>query len=182
MDIFLIILVIIVLIYGTYIFNKLIRLRNMVNEAWSGIDVQLQKRYDLIPNIVKVVKGYALHEKKLFESITKLRTEGIQADNVQQQEAAEIELSKAMGNLFVVVEGYPELKANQNFLELQKELSKVEHDLQRARRYYNGSVRNYNILVEQFPSMLIAKLVKHKQRSYFDIKNETERNTPDIAL
>jgi LemA protein len=89
MNIFLIILVIIVLIYGTYTFNKLIRLRNMVNEAWSGIDVQLQKRYDLIPNIVKVVKGYALHEKKLFENITKLRKNGIQADNVQQQEAAE---------------------------------------------------------------------------------------------
>ncbi len=154
----------------------------MVNEAWSGIDVQLQKRHDLIPAIVKVVQGYASHEKNLFESITKLRSQGIAADNVKEQEAAEVGLSKALGSLFVVVENYPELKANQNFLELQQELSMVENDLQRARRYYNGSVRNYNILIEQFPSMFVARAANHTQKEFFDIQNETERAMPVVNL
>lgn len=180
MSVIIISLVILTIVYFVYIYNTLIRLRNMVNEAWSGIDVQLQKRHDLIPNIVKVVQGYASHEKNLFESITRLRTQGIQADNVKEQEAAEVGLSKALGSLFVVVENYPELKANQNFHELQKELAAVENDLQRARRYYNGSVRNYNILIEQFPSLLVAKAANHTQRDFFDIKNETERAVPDV--
>jgi LemA protein len=152
----------------------------MLEEAWSGIDVQLQKRYDLIPNIVKVVQGYAAHEKNLFESITRLRSKGMDATNIHDQETAEVGLSKALGSLFVVVENYPELKANQNFLELQKELSLVENDLQRARRYYNGSVRNYNILIEQFPSKFVAGAANHQKREFFDIKNETERNVPDV--
>jgi LemA protein len=173
-------LVILVIVYFVYTYNYLIRLRAMVNEAWSGIDVQLQKRHDLIPNIVKVVQGYAAHEKNLFESITELRNRGIKADNVKDQEAAEVGLSKALGSLFVVVENYPELKANRNFLELQRELSAVENDLQRARRYYNGSVRNYNILIEQFPSMIVAKAANHTQREFFDIKNETERAVPNV--
>ncbi len=173
-------LVILTIVYFVYIYNTLIRLRNMVNEAWSGIDVQLQKRHDLIPNIVKVVQGYATHEKNLFESITQLRAQGIEANNVKDQEAAEVGLSKALGSLFMVVENYPELKANQNFLELQRDLSAVENDLQRARRYYNGSVRNYNILIEQFPSMFVAKASNHTQRDFFDIKNETEREAPQV--
>lgn len=175
-------LVILTLVYFIYTYNYLIRLRTMVNEAWSGIDVQLQKRHDLVPNIVKVVQGYAAHEKELFESITRLRAQGIEANSVKDLEAAEVSLSKALGKLFVVVENYPELKANQNFLELQKELAAVEHDLQRARRYYNGSVRNYNILIEQFPSMLVAKLFSHTTRDFFDIKNETERAVPVVNL
>ncbi|WP_339610872.1 LemA family protein [uncultured Planktosalinus sp.] len=173
-------LVILVIVYCVYIYNTLIKLRTMVNEAWSGIDVQLQKRHDLIPNIVKVVQGYASHEKNLFESITQLRSRGIKATGVKDQEAAEIGLSKALGELFVVVENYPELKANQNFLELQQELAAVENDLQRARRYYNGSVRNYNILIEQFPSMFIAKAANHSQKEFFDIKNETEKAVPNL--
>src|SRR5690606_23241272 len=133
-----------------FIYNKLITLRAMVDEAWSGIDVQLKKRHDLIPNLVKTVQGYATHEKSLFENITRLRNLSIEAKSVKEQEEAEVGLSGALGRLFAVVENYPDLKANQNFLELQKELAVVENDLQRARRYYNGSVRNYNILVEQF--------------------------------
>lgn len=171
---------ILILIYCIYTYNKLIRLQNMVNEAWSGIDVQLQKRHDLIPNIVKIVQGYARHEKQLFEQITQLRNQGKQAHNLKDQEIAEVGLSKALGNLFVVVENYPELKANQNFLELQRDLSAVENDLQRARRYYNGSVRNYNILIEQFPSMFIAKLAKHSQKDFFDLKNETQSVAPQV--
>lgn len=180
MTLFLIFFLAVAAIYFVYIYNRLIRLRNMADEAWSGIDVQLQKRYDLIPNIVKTVSGYAAHEKNLFESITRLRSEGIDADNISQREKADINLSKELGNLFVVVENYPELKADKNFLELQKELSKVENDLQRARRYYNGSVRNYNILIEQFPSNLVAGAASHRQKDFFDIKNETEKAIPII--
>lgn len=182
MTVVIISLVILTIVYFVYIYNTLIRLRTMLNEAWSGIDVQLQKRHDLIPNIVKVVQGYAAHEKNLFESITKLRSEGINADNIKDQEVAEVGLSQALGSLFVVVENYPELKANQNFLELQRDLSTVENDLQRARRYYNGSVRNYNILIEQFPSMFVAKAANHTQRDFFDIKNQTERSAPVIVF
>ncbi len=154
----------------------------MVAEAWSGIDVQLKKRYDLIPNIVKVVQSYAAHEKNLLESITHLRAKGIDAQTLKEQELAEVGLTKALGSLFVVVENYPELKANENFLELQRDLSKVENDLQKARRYYNGSVRNYNILIEQFPSNLVAGAFNHKQGDYFDIKNDTERDVPQVTL
>lgn len=182
MTVVIISLVILTIVYFVYIYNTLIRLRTMLNEAWSGIDVQLQKRHDLIPNIVKVVQGYAAHEKNLFESITKLRSQGINADNIKDQEVAEVGLSQALGSLFVVVENYPELKANQNFLELQRDLSTVENDLQRARRYYNGSVRNYNILIEQFPSMFVAKAANHTQRDFFDIKNQTERSAPVIVF
>ena len=171
-----------ILFYFVFVYNKLIRLRNLVNEAWSGIDVQLKKRHELIPLLVKTVEGYATHEKNLFENITRLRAQGINATTVKNQEVAEVRLTKAIDNLFVVAENYPELKANQNFLELQREIAKVEHDLQRARRYYNGSVRNYNILIEQFPSNLVANAASHKQRDYFDLKNETERKVPEIAV
>jgi len=171
-----------ILFYFVFVYNKLIRLRNLVNEAWSGVDVQLKKRHELIPLLVKTVEGYATHEKNLFENITRLRAQGINATTIKNQEVAEVGLTKAIDNLFVVAENYPELKANQNFLELQREIAKVEHDLQRARRYYNGSVRNYNILIEQFPSNLVANAASHKQRDYFDLKNETERKVPDIAV
>lgn len=182
MMLLLIVIVLLILLYFVAIYNKLIRLRNMVAEAWSGIDVQLQKRYDLIPNIVKIVQGYATHERNLLERITELRTKGIEAQSVKEQELVEVGLSKALGNLFVVVENYPELKANQNFLELQRDMSKVENDLQKARRYYNGSVRNYNILIEQVPSNIVARAANHKQNDYFDIKSESERAVPEINL
>jgi len=165
-----------------YIYNRLVRLVNYVREAWSGIDVQLKKRHDLIPLLVETVKGYASHERKLFEAITSLRTQGMSASSLKESETAEVGLSKALGKLFVVVENYPELKASQNFLELQKDISKVENDLQKARRYYNGTVRNYNILIEQFPSSLIAKVAGHRQSEFFDISNESERSVPDFKM
>lgn len=175
-----ILIVVAIAFYGIYIYNRLIRLRNMAEEAWSGIDVQLKKRYDLIPNLIKTVKGYAAHEKGLFEEITKLRSRAMAAETVKEQEAVEAELSKALGKLMVVVENYPDLKANENFLELQRELARVEHDLQAARRYYNGTVRDYNILVEQFPSNLIASGTGHQKREFFEIADEEERAVPDV--
>ena len=162
-----IIIIAIVAICGVFllvVYNRLVRLVNYVREAWSGIDVQLKKRHDLIPLLVTTVKSYASHERNLLEAITKLRTKGMSATSLRETETAEIELSKALGKLFVVVENYPDLKASQNFLELQKDISKVENDLQKARRYYNGTVRNYNILIEQFPSSLVAKLAGHSQK------------------
>lgn len=170
------------LIYIIFIYNRFVRLQNMVNEAWSGIDVQLQKRHDLIPNIVKTVQEYARHEKSLLEKITQLRNEGIAANNPQLLENKEINLSIELQKLWVVVENYPELKANENFLELQQELSKVENDLQKARRYYNGSVRNFNILLEQFPSNLIGKILNFKEKDFFDLKNESEKAAPKVEL
>lgn len=165
-----------------YIYNRLVRLKNYVGEAWSGIDVQLKKRHDLIPRLVETVQGYASHERNLLEAITSLRTQGMSASSVKDTEKAEVGLSKALGKLFVVVENYPELKASQNFLELQRAISKVENDLQKARRYYNGTVRNYNILIEQFPSNLVAGVAGHRQREFFDIDNESERSAPEIKM
>jgi LemA protein len=180
-----IIIIVIVAICGVFllvVYNRLVRLVNYVREAWSGIDVQLKKRHDLIPLLVTTVKSYASHERNLLEAITKLRTRGMSATSLRETESAEIELSKALDKLFVVVENYPDLKASQNFLELQSDISKVENDLQKARRYYNGTVRNYNIMIEQFPSSLVAKLTGHRQKEFFDIGNESERAVPDINM
>lgn len=165
-----------------FIYNRLVRLVNYVREAWSGIDVQLKKRHDLIPLLVETVRAYASHERTLLEAITSLRTQGMSASSIKETETAEIGLSKALGKLFVVVENYPDLKASQNFLELQRDISKVENDLQKARRYYNGTVRNYNILIEQFPSSLVAKVAGHRQKEFFDIGNESERSVPEIKM
>lgn len=165
-----------------YVYNRLVRLYNYVREAWSGIDVQLKKRHDLIPLLVQAVKAYAVHERNLLEAITDLRTRGMSASNIRESEEAEIGLSKALGKLLVVVENYPELKASQNFLELQKEISKVENDLQKARRYYNGTVRNYNIMIEQFPSNIVAGISGRSKEEFFDIGNESERAVPEFSM
>jgi len=168
--------------YVLYVYNRLVRLLNYTREAWSGIDVQLKKRHELIPLLLNSVKGYAAHERVLLETITELRAKGMAASSLREAEPAEVGLSKALGRLFVIAENYPDLKASQNFLELQREISKVENDLQKARRYYNGTVRNYNILTEQFPSSLVAKAAGHLQREYFDIRNESEREAPEITM
>lgn len=164
------------------IYNKLIRLKNMMKEAWSGIDVQLKKRYDLIPNLVVTVKGYAKHEQEIFENVALLRTEGIKAKSVKEQERAESQITSALGRLFAVAENYPDLKANSNFLDLQNQLSKVENDIQMARRYYNGTVRENNIIIESFPSNLVASLFSFKKGDYFELESLQERSTPEINM
>ncbi|MDY0098172.1 MAG: LemA family protein [Bacteroidales bacterium] len=178
-------LIVLLLITGgffLFVYNRLVKLANHVAEAWSGIDVQLKKRHDLIPLLVKTVKGYAAHERTLLETITILRSKGMSASSIRDSESAEVALSKALGKLLVVVENYPDLKASQNFLELQRDISKVENDLQKARRYYNGTVRNYNTLIEQFPSSLVAKTSGHSQRDFFDIGNQSEKVVPEINM
>lgn len=170
----------IVVFYGIGIYNKLVKLRVLVDEAWSGIDVQLKKRYNLIPNLIETVKGYAKHEKETFQQVTEARTQAQSAASVQQQQQAESGLNKALMNLFAVAEQYPELKANQNFLDLQNELSNIEADIEKSRRYYNGTVRDKNILIDTFPSNIIANMFKFVKSEFFEIDEAQERELPKV--
>jgi len=162
------------------LYNRFIRQKNMVSEAWSGIDVQLRRRYNLIPNLVNAVKGYSKHEKSLFEQVTRARASAISAQGTGSQVKAENALSSALKSLFAVAENYPDLKANQSFLDLQKNLSEIENEIQMARRYYNGAVRNYNISVDSFPSMLIARMFNFEKAEFFEIELATERAVPEV--
>jgi LemA protein len=169
---------VIIVLWVIITYNLFIRWRNLMREAWSGVDVQLKRRYDLIPNLVETVKGYSRHEKELFEKITQLRNEGMNAENVKQRGQIENALTQGIRSLFAVAEAYPDLKANQNFLDLQKNLVLIEDEIQLARRYYNGTVRNNNILVESFPSLLVANLGGFKKADYFELENVAEREAP----
>lgn len=169
---------IVIFVIGTY--NKLVRLKNMVEEAWSGIDVQLKKRYSLIPNLVNTIKGYAAHEKEVFENVAAMRSAGINAKTVEEHSKAENAITQALGRLFAVAENYPELKANTNFLDLQSQLTAIEHDIQMARRYYNGTARDKNITVESFPSNLVASMFGFTKSAYFELDDAKERETPTV--
>lgn len=173
-----------VAIYAIIIFNSLVRTRQMANEAWSGIDVQLKRRSDLVPNLVDAVKGYAGHERSVLEEVTKLRgaARALSDNDVASRAQAETALSLALSKLVALAENYPDLKASQNFLELQQQLSQLETELQMARRYYNGTVRNQNVLVQSFPSNVIASLFGFSQRQYFEVSNDAERATPTVNL
>ncbi|MCT3800204.1 LemA family protein [Elizabethkingia anophelis] len=175
-------LVVIVLLYGVSVYNKLVKFRNLVQEAWSSIDVMLKKRYDLIPNLVETVKGYATHERETLDSVTQARTTAKNAGSVQEKEAAEKNLNQAMMNLFAVAEQYPDLKANTNFQQLQNELSSLESDIEKSRRYYNGTVRENNTLVESFPSNIIANMYKFEKAPFFELQNTAEREVPSVKF
>ncbi|MCL1034714.1 LemA family protein [Elizabethkingia anophelis] len=175
-------LVVIVLLYGVSVYNKLVKFRNLVHEAWSSIDVMLKKRYDLIPNLVETVKGYATHERETLDSVTQARTMAKNAGSVQEKEAAEKNLNQAMMNLFAVAEQYPDLKANTNFQQLQNELSSLESDIEKSRRYYNGTVRENNTLVESFPSNIIANMYKFEKAPFFELQNTAEREVPSVKF
>lgn len=163
-------------------YNSLVSVKVMVQEAWSGIDVQLKRRYDLIPNLLETVKGYSIHEKNIIENITSMRAASMGATGVREKETAEIGLTHSLKSLFAIAEQYPNLKANENFLALQKELSAVEQDLQLARRYYNGAVRNYSVLLIKFPSNIIAKIFGFQSVAYFEITESEERSVPKIKF
>ena len=175
-------LVVLLAFYAIGIYNKLVKLKNLVAEAWSGIDVQLKKRYDLIPNLVETVKGYAAHEKETLENVTRARTAAQQATTVEGQQAAEKNLNGALMNLIAVAERYPDLKANANFLELQNMLGVVEGDLEKARRYYNGNVREQNTLIESFPSNVIANAFGFVKSVFFELDNPAEKNAPSVKF
>ncbi|KUY19708.1 hypothetical protein BAZ12_04550 [Elizabethkingia miricola] len=175
-------LVAIVLLYGVSVYNKLVKFRNLVQEAWSSIDVMLKKRYDLIPNLVETVKGYATHERETLDSVTQARTMAKNAGSVQEKETAEKNLNQAMMNLFAVAEQYPDLKANTNFQQLQNELSSLESDIEKSRRYYNGTARENNTLVESFPSNIIANMYKFEKAPFFELQNTAEREVPSVKF
>jgi LemA protein len=168
--------------WAVSLYNRFIRLRNMMAEAWSGIDVQLKRRVDLIPNLVETVKGYATHEKDLFEKVSALRAQSVSAGTVKEQAAAETALTASLRTLFAVAEAYPELKANTNFLELQKSLSDIEDQVQMARRYFNGTVRENNVLVDSFPSNIIARLSGFTKGDFFELDDEGERKAPQVRF
>ena len=172
----------IILLYLITSYNNLVKKKNMVEEGWSSIDVQLKRRSNLIPNILNSVKGYMSHEKNLLEEITKLRSQSDAADNVIDQGKAESSLSGSLLNLFAVAENYPELKANENFLDLQKQLQQVEDDIQMARRYYNGTVRNNNVLVESFPTNLVANAFSFEKAVFFEIEDQKVRDVPKVEF
>jgi LemA protein len=155
-------------------YNSLIKSKTRVEEAWADIEVQLKRRYDLIPNLVEIVKGYALHEKEVFEKVTLARAKAIEAKTVKERAEAENILSSSLKTLFALAENYPQLKANQNFLELQRELTDTEDKIQAARRFYNANVRDYNIKIKVFPNLLIANWLKFKPKEFFEIE-ESER-------
>ena len=169
--------------YAITIYNRLVKNRQMVEEGWSGIDVQLKRRTDLIPNMMETVKGYMTHERELLEEIARLRSQARDAADAPPGERGPIEaaLSGALGRLFAVVENYPDLKANQNFLDFQETLREIEDQIQMSRRYYNGATRNLNILVESFPSNLVANIFKFRKSDYFEI-DDGERATPQVAF
>jgi LemA protein len=154
----------------------------MVKEAFSGVDVQLKRRYDLVPNLVNVVKEYSNYEKNLFENIANIRSEAITSASVQERSNYENQFTSSLKNVLAIVEKYPEIKANVNFLELQKSLVGIEDQLQLARRYYNGSVRDYNILIESFPKNIVASIFKYKKEDFFEVEFVTQRENPEVNL
>jgi LemA protein len=168
-------------LYAVVVFNRLIRGRNLVREGFSGIDVQLKRRSDLIPNLVETVKGYAAHERGLFTEIAEKRTAARNASGVAGKAAAETDLQGSLHRVFALAESYPELKANQNFLALQTQIAELEDQLQMARRYYNGTVRDYNTSIQTFPDVLIASLLGFREEHFFQIE-AGEGATPSIQF
>lgn len=169
-------------IYLILIYNSLVRRKNRVEEAWSDIEIQLKRRYDLIPNLVNTVKGYAAHEKAVLENVTKARTQAMGAKTAEEHAKAENMLSQTLKTLFAVAENYPDLKANANFLDLQRELADTENKIQAARRFYNGNVRDYNIFIESFPVNLLAGIFNFKRKEFFDIEEEAAREPVKVQF
>jgi len=169
-----------ILVWAIWTYNRFIKLRNQVNEAWAGIDVQLQRRYDLVPNLLSTVKGYMKHESSVLERVTRLR--GDPGLDVGARATAESGLSRSLGRLFAVAEDYPDLKASEGFQQLHASLVEIEEHLQFARRYYNGSVRDNNNLVEGFPSLLLARLFAFRNAAFFEIELASQRAAPQIDL
>jgi len=174
------IVLIAVLLVGMY--NKLVRLRNRAENAWAQVDVQLRKRYDLIPNLVEAVKGYAAHERQVFEEVTEARTRAQQAQGVQEQAQAENALTAAIGRLFAVAEAYPELRATENFQQLQAQLTEVEGDIAVSRQVYNDTVLSYENALETVPTSVIAGLFNFRPREYFEVEEAAIREAPQVSF
>ncbi|WP_291379752.1 LemA family protein [Demequina sp.] len=186
MEIGLVIVLALIVIFSLWVvglYNGLVRLRNLVQEAWRQIDVELQRRHDLIPNLVETVKGYAKHEKGTFEEVTRARNMAVApGSSVAEQAQQENMLTQALGRLIAVAEAYPDLKANQNFQQLQQELTNTEDRIAAGRRFYNANVRELNTKIEVFPSNIVAGLFSFKRAEYFEIEDPAARQTPSVEF
>jgi LemA protein len=174
------IVLLVVIVIGMY--NKLVTLRNRAENAWAQVDVQLRKRYDLIPNLVEAVKGYAAHERAVFDEVTKARTAAQQAQSVQEQAQAENALTAAIGRLFAVAEAYPELRATENFQQLQAQLTEVEGDIAVSRQVYNDTVLTYDTALETVPTSIIAGIFNFRPREYFEVEEAAIREAPQVSF
>ncbi len=177
-------IIVLVIIVIVAVYNNLVRLRNRVEEAWSDIDVQLKRRYDLIPNLINTVKGYAAHEQDTLNQVTQARTQAMNSQqskgDAKTQAENENMLSSTLKSLFAVSENYPDLKANQNFLELQQELSDTENKIQAARRFYNGNVLSYNTKIQTVPANIIANILKFTEKDFFELTEEKAKEAPKV--
>jgi LemA protein len=174
----------VVALYAIILYNGLVKARQVKEEAWSGIDVQLKRRADLIPNLIETVKGYARHERETLEQVVELRNraQAVPTGDVQGRAVAEGMLGQALGRLLALAEAYPDLKANQNFSELQQSLQTVEDEIQMSRRYYNGAARDLNVKVESFPSNFLASAFSFAKAPYFEIDNPADRTVPTVKF
>jgi LemA protein len=180
--IILIVVIIVIALFLVSIYNSLVKLRNQVKNAWAQIDVQLKRRHDLIPNLIETVKGYMKHERDTLENITKARSQAVEAEGVGGKAKAEGELSRALGKFNLVVENYPDLKANQNFLSLQEELTSTENKISFSRQNYNDQVLFYNNKIQMFPSNIIAGMFKFNEEEFFEIEDEKEKEVPKVSF
>ena len=177
----LLIVVALVVLWAVTVYNSLVRRKNVVKEAWSGIDVQLKRRADLIPNLVETVKGYATHERGTFDELTRLRAQTGTQD-IAERAQTEAAITAAIGKVMAVAEAYPDLKASANFQQLQGNLNNIEDQLQLARRYYNGTVRDYNVAIQQFPSSIVASSGGFTAQPFFQIDNAADRDVPKVSF
>ena len=175
-------IVVLLLLYAVGIYNRLVRLRALVKEAFSGITVQLRRRADLIPNLVETVQGYATHEREVFEEVSKARAASVSAGGVQATAQADAQLTGMLGRLFAVAEAYPDLKANQNFLQLQDQLANIESELQSARRYYNATVRDLNSTIQSFPPVIIARPAGFTEEPFYQDEDPAIQSAPKISF
>ncbi len=171
-----------IFLWAVSIYNRLVRNRNLVGEGWSGIETQLKRRSNLIPNLVEAVKGYMGQERGVLEKVTEMRSRTGQTSSPAERGKAEGLLGQALANLFAVAEAYPELKSNENFMDLHRQLAELEDEIQLARRYYNGTVRNLNILIESFPSNVVANVFGFLQAEFFEIEDEGDRAVPQVSF
>jgi LemA protein len=176
------VIIVLLILYVVATYNGLIKLRNRTDESYSDIDTQLKRRHDLIPNLIETVKGYAAHERQTFDSVTQARTNAVNASGPQAQAQAEGVLGQALGRLFAVAEAYPDLKANQNFLHLQNELTDTEDKIQASRRFYNMNVRDLNIKVQSVPSNIIAGMANITERDFFELEDPADKEVPSVSF
>jgi LemA protein len=180
--IIILVLIVLLAVFAVSIYNSLVRLRNQVKNAWSQIDVQLKRRHDLIPNLIETVKGYMTHERTTLENITNARSKAVSAQGVSDKAKAEAQLTEAIGKFNLVVENYPDLKANQNFLALQEELTSTENKISFSRQNYNDQVLFFNNKIQMFPSNIVANMFSFKEEVFFELEDKAERAVPKVSF